>query len=122
MLAWQYLEMHEIAEAFAQVGRQRFERHDALIGDGILPSSARVGQEDAHAFMQHLREDAGKRRLLLEALLPLWQESSPALSALIFSHTPIIYNEHIPCLLDHPHHETHPPPHPHPFHLPTRPS
>ena len=106
MLAWQYLEMPEIAQAFAQVARQRFERHDALIGDGILPSSARVGQEDAHAFMQHLREDAGKRRLLLEALLPLWQESSPALSALIFSQTPIVYEEDMPWLLERLQQET----------------
>src|SRR5207249_11729512 len=93
MLAWQYLDLEtpEIAQAFAQIARQRYEQHDALIGDGILPASARPGQVEAHAFMKLLREEAGKRRLLLEALLPLWQESSPALLALVFSQTPIVY-------------------------------
>jgi predicted NACHT family NTPase len=107
MLAWQYLETPEILQAFAQVVRQRFERHDALIGgEMIFPSSAKVGQEDAHAFMQRLREDVSRRCQLLEALLPLWQEASPALTTLVFSRTPILYEEDMAWLLERLQQET----------------
>ena len=99
MLAWLHLETPEIAQAFAQVARQRFERHDAMIGDGIFPSNARASQGDMHEFMQRLREDVGRRRLLLEALLPLWQESSPALASLVYARTPVVYGEDMPWLL-----------------------
>ncbi len=94
MLAWQYLETPEITRAFAQVVRPRFERHDAMVGGEMFTSSTRAG-----TFIQYLREDTGRRRMLLEALLPLWQESSPVLSALVFSRTPIVYEEDMVWLL-----------------------
>ena len=98
-LAWQHLETPEIAQGFAGVARQRLERHDGLIGGEMFPFSAQAGQEHAHTFMQHLREDADRRHALLEALLPLWQESSPALTTLVYAHTPIVYEEDMVWLL-----------------------
>jgi len=94
MLAWQYLEAPEITQAFAQVVRPRFERHDAMVGGELFHSRATVG-----TFMQHLREDADRRCTVLKALLPLWQESSSALSTLVFSRTPIVYEEDMAWLL-----------------------
>jgi len=99
MLAWQHLEVSKIMQAFAQVVRQRFERHDAIVGGEMFTSSVMADQGYAHTFMQHLREDAGRRHLLLETLLPLWPESSPALNALVYSQTPIVYEEDMVWLL-----------------------
>jgi predicted NACHT family NTPase len=100
LLAWQFLEVPEIAQAFAQIVKERFEQHAAMVGGEMFPSSARADQRYAQTFMHSLREDAGRRYLLVETLLPLWQESSPALSALIFSSTPIVYEEDMPWLLE----------------------
>lgn len=65
-----------------------------MVGGEMFTSSTRAG-----TFIQHLREDAGRRHMLLETLLPLWQESSPALNALVFSQTPIVYEEDMAWLL-----------------------
>ncbi len=65
MLVWQHLEAPEITQAFAQIVRQRFERHDAMVGGEMFHSSARAGQGYAHTFMQHLREDVGRNPRLL---------------------------------------------------------
>ena len=101
MLAWQSLEAPEIVQAFSQVVRQRFERHAAMIGGEMFTSSTRVG-----TFMQRMREDAGGRRMLLEALLPFWKESSSTLDALVFSQTPIVYEEDMAWLLERLQQET----------------
>ncbi len=97
--AWQHLETPEIAQGCARVARQRLERHDALVGGEMLASSMQTGQGYVNTFMKNLREDADRRHILLEALLPLWQESSPALTTVVFARTPIVYEEDMAWLL-----------------------
>ncbi len=106
ILAWQHLETPEIAQEFARFARQRLERHDAIVGGEMFPYNVQTGQKHAHTFIQHLREDAGKRHLLLEALLPLWQESTPTLNALVYARTPVVYEEEMTWLLERLQQET----------------
>lgn len=92
--AWDHLAEPGVAEAFARVAFARLLQYEAIIGIRQYYRSSN-GHQPEESFETSLLHEHAKRRLVIEAVLPLLSSSDSERDPLhlVFAPTPIVTNE-----------------------------
>lgn len=99
LLAWEHLEVPEVAAAFARVALSRLRRHDAIVEESH--SIWRTHSEPpAQRFIRMLSQEAAKRQRVIEGILPLIAQPNEVSYHLVHSGTVMTRSEDLPWLVE----------------------
>jgi predicted NACHT family NTPase len=99
LLAWEHLDVPEVAAAFARAALSRLRRHDAIVEESH--SIWRTHSEPpAQRFNRMLSQEAAKRRHIIEEILSLIAQPDNVPYQLVYSGTVMVRSEDLPWMVE----------------------